>query len=220
VASTRAAKNRRPRRSSTEVREAILAIARKLFDEYGYEATTTLQIATEADVSERLIFSHFGTKVGLFNAAVISPFAEVIRVFIDDTISNTRNSTLDERLDQFNTGLYDLAREHRTALRTALHAGDTKNGMNHGKLFDDLARSFQTIVLAITPDAEIREDWDHSASLAAFAGTVFGVALLDDLIFPSGEPRPSRERLLEEMLKRTLVGIMRHPRPWTPQKRA
>jgi AcrR family transcriptional regulator len=212
------ARKRRPRRSSAEVRQTILEIARKLFDEHGFEATTTLQIAREADVSERLIFSHFGTKVGLFNAAVITPFAEVIRAFIDETISNTRSSTWDERLNHLITGLYDLAREHRTALLTALNAGGTRNGTQH-EVFDDLARSFQDIVLAITPDDEIRKDWDHNASLAAFAGTVFGVALLDDLIFPSGEFRPSRERLLEEMRKRTLVGIMRHPEPWTPQKR-
>jgi hypothetical protein len=92
-----------------------------------------------------------------------------------------------------------------------------KNGGQNDDVFDDLARSFQDIVLAISPDEEIREDWDHKASLAAFAGTVFGVALLDDLIFPVGEPRPSRGRLLREMRKRTLIGIMRHPVPWTPE---
>jgi AcrR family transcriptional regulator len=209
---------RRSRRSSKEVRETILEIARKLFDENGYEATTTLQIAKEAGVSERLIFSHFGTKVGLFTAAVITPFASVIGSYIEATVKQARgDSTWEERLDYFVRGLYDLAREHRTALLTALEASSASGRSPHDDVLDYLARSFQKLPLIVEPDEEFRDDYDARASLAAFVGMVFGVALLDDLIFPAGARRPSQQRLIEEMRKTTLLGVMKHPVPWSPE---
>ena len=211
---------RRRRRSSQEVREKILEIARKLFDERGYEATTTMQIAKEAGISERLIFSNFGTKVELFNAAVITPFAGVIRSYMEDTLDRTRNSNWEDRIDYFARGLYDLAVEHRTALLTALEASSSQDGSPHDDVLDYLARSFQELLLVVEPSEEYREDYDAKASLAAFVGMVFGVALLDDLIFPSGMRRPGRQRLIDEMRKTTLSGVMRHPQPWTPQPAA
>jgi AcrR family transcriptional regulator len=210
----------RRRRSSQEVREKILEIARKLFDERGYEATTTMQIAQEAGISERLIFSHFGTKEELFNAAVITPFASVIRSYMETTLSRTRHSNWEDRIDYFVRGLYDLAMEHRTALLTALEATSSQDGSPHGDVFDYLARSFQDMLLVVEPSEEYREDYDAKASLAAFVGMVFGVALLEDLIFPAGARRPSRQRLIDEMRKTTLVGVMRHPTPWTPRRLA
>jgi len=206
-----AAATPRRRRSSKEVRETILALARELFDENGYEATTTIQIAKAAGVSERLIFSNFGTKAELFNAAVITPFASVITSYVKASARDTRNSSMEERIDYFVRGLYDLAREHRTALLTALEASSSNGPSPHENVLDFLARSFQGTLLELSPDEEFREDYDSEASLAAFVGMVFGVALLDSLIFPVGYRRPTRRRLIEEMRKTTLIGVARDP---------
>ena len=54
------------RRAPAEKREALLAAARRLFAEAGYDATSTQQIATVAGVSEGILFHHFGSKRGLF----------------------------------------------------------------------------------------------------------------------------------------------------------
>jgi AcrR family transcriptional regulator len=201
----------RKRRSSKEVRETILALARELFDQNGYQATTTMQIAKRAGVSERLIFSNFGTKAELFNAAVITPFAAVITSYVKASARDTRNSSMEERIDYFVRGLYDLAREHRTALLTALEASNSDGRSPHENVLDYLARSFQGTLLELSPDEEFREGYDSDASLAAFVGMVFGVALLDDLIFPTGFRRPTRRRLIEEMRKTTLFGVAREP---------
>jgi AcrR family transcriptional regulator len=183
-------------------------VARALFDAHGYQSTTTAQIAKEAEVSERLIFSHFGTKAELFDAAVIAPFGAVIGTYIESSASSTKNAPLPERVDHFMRGLYDLAREHRTALLTALEATSSTAHSPHDNVLDYLARLFQTTMM-LTGDEEFREDYDEQASLATFVGMVFGVALLDDLIFPSHFKRPSRRRLLEEMRKTTLIGVSR-----------
>ncbi|WP_216206143.1 TetR/AcrR family transcriptional regulator [Amycolatopsis aidingensis] len=51
-------------------RAAILAAARKLFAEVGYEAAGTDAIAAEADVSKRTMYDYFGGKAAIFATIV------------------------------------------------------------------------------------------------------------------------------------------------------
>ena len=54
----------------TEKKENIIRIALKLFAKNGYVNTSTSKIASEAGVSEGLIFRHFTNKQGLLDAIV------------------------------------------------------------------------------------------------------------------------------------------------------
>jgi AcrR family transcriptional regulator len=62
---------RRPGHSRT--REDILAAARHLFGEAGYEGTTIRAVASAADVDPALVVHFFGSKDGLFRAAADWP---------------------------------------------------------------------------------------------------------------------------------------------------
>jgi AcrR family transcriptional regulator len=62
--------SRTERRQRTEA--AILAAARGLFAELGYERTTIRAVAGEAGVDPALVMQHFGSKDGLFAAAALS----------------------------------------------------------------------------------------------------------------------------------------------------
>ena len=55
-------------------RQAIIESATRLFGSVGYDATTTLEIADEADVTEPLIYYHFNGKSGLFTHSLESAF--------------------------------------------------------------------------------------------------------------------------------------------------
>ena len=65
--------DRRTRRSTEEVRRIILAAAQDMFAEGGYAGTSTRAIARRCEVAEYLIFRHFGSKAGLFDAAIRVP---------------------------------------------------------------------------------------------------------------------------------------------------
>ncbi|HET9138945.1 TetR family transcriptional regulator [Actinophytocola sp.] len=72
---------RRP--GQTETREDILAAARRLFGERGYDGTTIRGIAAEAGVNPALVHHFFGTKDRVFVAALnlpIDPGAVVARL--------------------------------------------------------------------------------------------------------------------------------------------
>lgn len=56
------------RMSGDERRKQILRVAIKLFASEGFNGTTTKKIATEAGVSEAMVFRHFATKRELYNA--------------------------------------------------------------------------------------------------------------------------------------------------------
>jgi len=55
-------------------RDAILASARRHFAEAGFEKTTLRDIAAGAGVDAKLILHYFGSKDGMFRAAVAFPF--------------------------------------------------------------------------------------------------------------------------------------------------
>lgn len=63
----------RPRgrpRDSAATRRSLLTAARELFADVGYDATTVRAVADRAGVNQALLFRHFGSKQGLFAAAV------------------------------------------------------------------------------------------------------------------------------------------------------
>ncbi len=87
---------RRPGPSQT--REAVLAAARRLFAERGYEKTTIRAIGRAAGVDAALVHHFFGTKEQVFVAAMAFPFdpADLIR----DVVSGPREG-LAQRLVRF-----------------------------------------------------------------------------------------------------------------------
>ena len=57
-------------------KETILKTAARLFATQGFEATTTIQIAREAGVTEPLIYYHFKGKDDLFTSIIAATFSE------------------------------------------------------------------------------------------------------------------------------------------------
>jgi AcrR family transcriptional regulator len=55
-------------------REAILSAARRCFGTSGYDATSLRRVAVEAGVDPALLIHYFGSKEGLFTAAMGLPF--------------------------------------------------------------------------------------------------------------------------------------------------
>ena len=68
---------RRPRRPAAERRRQILAAARILFAERGFDATTTRDLAAAADINDALIYRYFPDKHAILAALV----DEAIAVF-------------------------------------------------------------------------------------------------------------------------------------------
>lgn len=108
------------RRTTDEVRALVLDAARELFTEQGYEDTTTRQVAHKAGVLEHLIFRNFTNKAGLFDAAVVTPLADLVADYAARWDRDGASSTPEERIAGFIEGLFDLASSNRSLLVTIL----------------------------------------------------------------------------------------------------
>lgn len=95
-------RGRRPGPSVT--RDAVLASARELFAERGYGATTIRQIAQRADVDPALVIQYFGSKQGLFEAAIELPFdaSQIVARIVDGP-----KSKIGERLVEAFLSIWD-----------------------------------------------------------------------------------------------------------------
>jgi AcrR family transcriptional regulator len=63
-------KKPRGRMTAAERREQLIAIARGLFAEKGFDATAVEEIAARAEVSKPVVYEHFGGKEGLYAVVV------------------------------------------------------------------------------------------------------------------------------------------------------
>src|SRR5262245_16701410 len=70
--------------SAQDGRERILGTAIRAFSELGYAGTTTAGIARVAGVTQPLIHHHFGSKDGLWRAAMDAVFSNVPRIAAAD----------------------------------------------------------------------------------------------------------------------------------------
>lgn len=64
---------------SEEKREAFMQAALMLFARQGVDATTTRDVASAANSTERTLFKHFGSKQGLVQAVVAKAVVELVR---------------------------------------------------------------------------------------------------------------------------------------------
>ncbi|MBC6468995.1 TetR/AcrR family transcriptional regulator [Actinomadura alba] len=92
---------RRP--GPNETREAILAAARELFAEKGYDGASIRAIARGADVNPALVHHFFGTKENVFIEAMRLPFnpAELLPLILE-----TPNDRLGETLIRVFLGIW------------------------------------------------------------------------------------------------------------------
>jgi AcrR family transcriptional regulator len=92
-------------RSGAESRQRILETARVLFREHGYSGTTVRAVAAQAGVDPAMVFYFFGTKQGLFGAALdmspqVPPAIESVFTGGLDGIGGRIVRTLLENLDK------------------------------------------------------------------------------------------------------------------------
>ncbi|KUJ67484.1 TetR family transcriptional regulator [Streptomyces albus subsp. albus] len=152
---------RADRRRATEAR--ILACARELFAEKGFDRTTIRAVASAAGVDPALVMQYFGSKRELFTQAVqaapVPPAAAGGEELIDQLLT-----TLGVKLGGLPDGTLAMMRSMLTDPAAADHARDT------------LSRQIATLggALPATDDAELRA----ALMITTMVGVTIGHQLL------------------------------------------
>jgi AcrR family transcriptional regulator len=196
------------RRGSSEVRTLLLDAARSLFAAKGYAGTPTRDIALEAGVSEALLFRHFGTKAQLFERAVIDPINEFISGYVEQWIAApVSNHTVERLAFDYIDGFYRLLLEHGDLL-LALITAQAYEAIDEVDGASPISRILDELEAVPGREAELRGlTFDVQIATRLVVGMVMSMALLDKWMFPPGKRRPSRQRIVDEMVGMVLHGL-------------
>ena len=195
----------------------ILTAARELFSARGYHKTTTREIAVAAGISERLIYLHFTSKALLFEAAVVAPF----NAFMHDFISDWRGyretpHDLEYVARRWIGGMFDLLRQNRRLVFALLTAtayedefADTFSGRDSP--FAALLRLTEEI-MAAESQARGYSGLDVQLTVRVPFAALLAVAVFDEPVFAGMGRRPSRDRIVDEMVAMSVHGASRRDR--------
>lgn len=81
-------RGRPPGDTAARTKQALLRSARQVFAEYGYHGATIAEITRRAEVSTPVLYHHFGSKAGLFSAAM-EEVSELLAASWGRTIAGT-----------------------------------------------------------------------------------------------------------------------------------
>ena len=197
-------KRRRRRRPQNEIKQRIEEAARALFAGRGYAATTTRDIALRADVSETLLFRHYGSKAALFDRIVFDPFESLATRFLGDETPATAGEP-EVIIEQF----ISFLDSHRPLLTTLAVKGleDTDDERADERIsamrrhYDDAAAWVRREYEARGIDAPVKPEL---AVRLAF-GMVLASSLFTEWLFPDGAPsRRAIVKALDRMIAASL----------------
>jgi len=199
------APTRRPRLPASERREQILEVAQQAFLRAGYRGTTALEISREAGVSEKLVLKHFGSKEGLFRAAVVEPLLTLMTTANEDARARMADPADDspeqafERVHRFLSMWAALVRE-----RGPLIVAFIAEMREFPDVASQLAQLFRrqvdesTDILALAMQDPAFRRFDPRVAFLASLGAATVAAIAGD----------DAESFLEEYLKLTLFGVL------------
>jgi AcrR family transcriptional regulator len=196
------------RRGPDEVRRLLLDAARSLFAAKGYAGTPTRDIAVKAGVSEALLFRHYGTKAKLFERAILDPINEFVHNYVEQWKSRPAEDHTPEAIAYaYVDGFYRLLSENRE-LVLALVAAQAYESIAELNAASPLSNLMDQLEQVAGREAELRGfQFDVQIATRLVAGMVMSMALLDDWLFPTGKRRPSRQRIVNEMVEFMLHGL-------------
>ncbi|MFF5029117.1 TetR/AcrR family transcriptional regulator [Streptomyces collinus] len=189
-------RGRPPRTESADTRDRILAAAREVFSEHGYEKTSVRGIAKAAGVDAALVHHYFGTKEQIFEAAVAVAFAPALDA--PEALAAGPLEEVGERLTRFVFGVWENPTT-RTPLLAILRSA--VNNETAAAVFRRLvsAQLLRRVAAQLElPDAELR------AELAA--AQLVGAALMRYVI--KLEPLASAD--LESIIRRVTPVVQGH----------
>ena len=187
----------------------LLDAARELFARQDYRRTTTREVAEAAEVSEYLLFRHFGSKAGLFREALVLPFTTFVDGFRLTWQAVVPEETDEEELSrQFVGQLYDLLVEHRGLLLTLV----ASEGLSDEEINDagiaDIRRALAALGQISAEGMSLRGMRSGQPDLPAHStvAMIVGMVAMRSTFF--GDSPPSRDAIVDELVQAILHGFL------------
>jgi AcrR family transcriptional regulator len=187
-------RGRRPGPSTT--RDAILAAARERFSEQGYDRVRMRDVAGDAGVDVALVTYHFGSKDGLFEAALEMP--RPMAALMADVLEH---GEIDDFAERFLRRVLEVWDDERTG---GPLVGLVRSAMSHPPASDQLREFVQAELLGrIAARLDVP---DANQRAALFGSQLIGLMLYRHVL--RVEPVASMSR--DELVERAAPALQRH----------
>lgn len=197
------------RRPRGEARKLLLDAARELFARQDYRSTTTREIAEAADVTEYLVFRHFGSKAGLFREALVLPFTDFVDEFGRTWQAIDPGQTDEQTLSrQFVGRLYDVLVEHRGLLLTLVTSAGLSDEELESTGIADIRRALGLLGQISAEGMSLRGLSSDQPDLPAHStvAMIVGMVAFHSTFF--GDNPPTREAIVDELVQAILHGFL------------
>ncbi|WP_019873380.1 TetR/AcrR family transcriptional regulator [Sporichthya polymorpha] len=201
---------KRRRRTTAQLRAAILDAAQEAFSARGYAGTTTREVARIAGVSEALVYTQFGSKPGLFDAAVVGRYEAFVAEFTDSwerPLLHPSSASRAEFVHSFVCSFFDFMSRNRELCLTYLeyHRHEVAGANRPVANFAAPLRRLEEAIAEHGEELGLR-DIDVQLTVRAIISMVLGLALHDEVLF-AGMRTPGRARLTWAVADLVLSGI-------------
>jgi AcrR family transcriptional regulator len=204
-------RTRRERRSTSEIRKAILGAARELFVARGYAGTSTRTIADKAGVQEPLLFRNFGNKAGLFEASVFESFDDYVHAYWQRFVGEALPASFAEQTEDYVKTLYHLLMENRELVVAMFAAHHASDGGSMPRPLDKLFRILEEVA-----GRQYRaEGWsgiDVEYAVRFTFGLVLATVVFQDWIMPSGAKSVRQADMADALVGYVLNGVLHRVR--------
>jgi len=197
----------RPRRSQDEVRHLLLEAARRRLEEHGYAGVSTRAVAADAYASPSLIFSYFGNKVGLIQAAVLEPFHEYMADAVERESTLPPDASMLEEGTAWVRGIVRLFIEHRKPVLALIAADalDLESGEDIGAAFARLMGDMEGVA-ASWLGGWIWDGYNVQTALRASLGMIISMTVLNGLLYERAD-QPTEDHLVEQIAHMLVNGL-------------
>ena len=200
------------RRPRGEARRLLLDAARDLFARRDYRSTTTREIAEAAEVSEYLLFRHFGSKAGLFREALVVPFTSFLYEFGATWQAVVPEETDEAQLTrQFVGRLYDVLVDNQGLLLTLVASDGLSDEDIEATGVADIRRALSMLGRISAEGMRLRGMHPKQPDLPAHStvAMIVGMVALRSTFF--GDRPPPREAIVDELVQAVLHGFLHRP---------
>jgi AcrR family transcriptional regulator len=191
-----------PRRRAAEDRRAeLLDVARRLFAEHGYRATTTRQIASAAGVSDALLYRHFASKQDMLEQIVdqaVSAFSE------SPPLERLRELPLPELLRLLGRGFVERAEANLELITLLIAERETLEDTRFARFIDRAATGLGGELQRRVPGLDSDDGY---LSARTFFGALVSFVLLQRVLGMDREHPVAVEAYLDHRVGRTAAGL-------------
>jgi AcrR family transcriptional regulator len=197
--------------ATSSSRGRLLAAAKRLMAQHGYEQASTAAIAREAATSESQLIRNFGGKAGLLDEVFNSlwrPLTANIQLLIAEA-SDAREA-IEAVLSAVIAAFGD---DHEIAFLFLFEGRRVRGegpGVSLSKGFLDFLTLLQSLVRRGKRDGSIDRDFDELAAASALLGAAEGMIRERLIAERSGQPRPFSDAQIRAVFHGMLLGLSLH----------